>query len=41
VGLSLAIAHEIISRHNGDITVESRVNQGSIFTIWLPLKSFE
>ncbi len=37
VGLGLAIAYEIISRHNGHITAESQMNQGSIFTVWLPV----
>ena len=32
----LAIADEIITRHDGVITVESDVKQGSVFTIWLP-----
>jgi len=35
-GLGLASTHSIISKHNGKITVESKLNQGTVFTILLP-----
>ena len=35
-GLGLAITHSIISKHKGRITVDSQVNKGTIFTIYLP-----
>jgi signal transduction histidine kinase len=34
-GLGLSICKEILERHGGMITVTSRENQGSAFTIWL------
>lgn len=36
-GLGLAICQEIMNRHNGRITIESMLGQGSKFTLWLPL----
>ena len=36
-GLGLAIAHAIAAKHQGVITVESELGQGSLFTVKLPL----
>lgn len=36
-GIGLFIASEIIQRHNGSISVESNINEGSIFTVILPI----
>lgn len=38
-GLGLAMAHGIIKSHHGTITVNSEIDQGSVFSIWLPLSS--
>ena len=36
-GLGLSLAYGIIKKHGGTITVQSEVNQGTVFSIWLPL----
>jgi signal transduction histidine kinase len=35
-GLGLSIVHKIIENHKGMITVESEVDRGSTFAIYLP-----
>ncbi|MBI3446897.1 MAG: PAS domain-containing protein [Magnetospirillum sp.] len=35
-GLGLAIVKHIVNRHRGLLTIESRVGEGSTFTVWLP-----
>jgi len=35
-GLGLATAHSIVTRHGGFLLVDSRVGEGTVFTIYLP-----
>jgi signal transduction histidine kinase len=36
LGLGLSMVYGIIDRHNGSITVDSKVDKGTVFTIRLP-----
>jgi len=38
VGLGLAVSFGIIQAHGGDIEVNSKVGQGTTFTVSLPLE---
>ena len=38
-GLGLALAHQIVTAHRGSLRVASRVGEGSVFTVELPLSS--
>ncbi|MNG28657.1 Sporulation kinase E [compost metagenome] len=37
-GLGLMISHKIIKQHHGSITYESKVNEGTLIEIRLPLE---
>ena len=39
LGMGLYISSEIIKEHNGEISVESKLNEGSVFSISLPLSN--
>jgi two-component system NtrC family sensor kinase len=38
-GLGLSISFGIVERHSGKITVETKLNEGSTFTVRLPIDS--
>lgn len=38
-GLGLAICYDIVKRHNGQLTVDSRLGQGAQFNVILPLQN--
>lgn len=40
-GLGLTIVYGIVERHGGSIKVDSRLGQGTTFTVWLPDKAAE
>jgi PAS domain S-box-containing protein len=40
-GLGLAISKDIVELHRGRITVESELNAGSTFTVWLPVRNLD
>jgi C4-dicarboxylate-specific signal transduction histidine kinase len=37
-GLGLSVSHGIIKKHKGDISVQSQVGRGTVFTVTLPVK---
>lgn len=39
LGLGLSVAYGIVARHGGSIRVDSKVGEGSVFTVQLPLAS--
>lgn len=40
-GLGLSLCHRIVENHGGEIRVESNVDIGTTFTIWLPVRRGE
>jgi len=40
-GLGLSVSLAIVQQHGGEITVESALGSGSVFTVWLPIATEE
>ena len=40
-GLGMSIAYKVIQNHKGDISVESKIGEGTTFTITLPIENKE
>ena len=40
-GLGLSISYKIIQSHNGQITVNSKLNEGTTFNIELPINQLQ
>ena len=38
-GLGLGIAHEIVRKHGGEITIDSKPGRGSVFSVRLPVRA--
>jgi PAS domain S-box-containing protein len=36
-GMGLAVVHGIVKRYGGDITIQSELNKGAVFTVYLPI----
>ncbi|MBM3152761.1 MAG: GAF domain-containing protein [Chloroflexi bacterium] len=40
-GLGLSVSYGIVADHGGSIDVESKVGQGSVFSVWMPVQEEE
>src|SRR5262249_49452492 len=40
-GVGLAYVRNVVDQHGGHVTVQSQLGEGSVFTLWLPLRTPE